>query len=197
VSPANKTKRGRTSPRATPGRSGPPVFLFVLIGIVAIAAIVTVLAVVTGKDDSTDTASGSPAPTLEGTDLAGEPLTIPAEGPKVVVFLAHWCPHCQAEVPLLVDWIDSGEVPDGVEVYGVATNNDPAADNYPADEWLAREGWEQPTLLDDEANTFATDYGVQGFPYIAFVDADGTIVSTTSGEQPISEIQSRAEALVS
>lgn len=196
MSPATKTQRGRTAPRPTSGRSGPPVFLLVLVGIVAVAALVTVAAVVTGGDDDSSS-SVATAPTLEGTDLDGQALTIPSEGPKVVVFLAHWCPHCQAEVPLLVDWIDAGEVPDGVEVYGVATSNDPNADNFPADEWLAREGWEQPTLLDDEANTFAADYGVQGFPFLAFVDADGTIVDTTSGEQPISAIQQRAEALVS
>jgi thiol-disulfide isomerase/thioredoxin len=132
-----------------------------------------------------------------GTDLEGEALTIPSEGAKLVVFLAHWCPHCQAEVPLLVDWIDSGDVPEGVEVYGVATSNDPNADNFPADAWLAEEGWEQPTLLDDEANTFANDYNVEGFPFLAFVDEDGTVVETMSGEKPISEVQAAAEDLVS
>ena len=167
--------------------------MLVLVGIVVVAVGITLLAVV--FDDSPSGGERA-APTLEGTDLEGQPLTIPSPGPKLVVFLAHWCPHCQAEVPLLVDWIDSGEVPDGVEVYGVATSNDPNADNDPADAWLAREGWVQPTLLDDEANTFADDYGVQGFPYLAFVDADGTIVETMSGEKPISEVQAAAEALV-
>jgi thiol-disulfide isomerase/thioredoxin len=170
--------------------------VLVLVGIVVVAALVTIAAVVTSGDDESSE-SGSLAPTLVGTDLEGEALTIPSEGAKLVVFLAHWCPHCQAEVPLLVDWIDSGDVPEGVEVYGVATSNDPNADNFPADAWLAEEGWEQPTLLDDEANTFANDYNVEGFPFLAFVDEDGTVVETMSGEKPISEVQAAAEDLVS
>lgn len=190
----SKTPVRRGRPSRPPAKQGPPVFLLVMVGIVVVALLVTVAAVLTSEDDSSS--EGRTAPTLEGVDLQGDPLTIPSEGPKLVVFLAHWCPHCQAEVPLLVDWIDSGGVPEGVEVYGVATANDPDAENFPADEWLAREGWEQPTLLDED-DQMALDYGVQGFPYLAFVDADGTIVDTLSGEQPISDVQERAEALVS
>ena len=32
----------------------------------------------------------------------------------MVVFLAHWCPHCNAEIPVLNEWRDSGEIPDGL-----------------------------------------------------------------------------------
>lgn len=191
---SNKTRRRPPAARAASGGNRPSPFVFVLIGVVAVAALVTVVAVISGGSDE-GSAAPLTAPTLEGTDTAGQPLTIPSEGPKLVVFLAHWCPHCQAELPLLVDWIDSGGVPDGVEVYGVSTAIDPNADNYPAEDWLAREGWEQPTLVDDD-NSDAAAYEVEGFPYMAFVDAGGTVVDTLSGEQPISEIQTRADALV-
>lgn len=190
---SNKTSRRPPAARA-PSTGRPSPFVFVLIGVVAVAALITVAAVISGGG-SDEGSGGLTAPTLEGTDTAGEPLTIPSEGPKVVVFLAHWCPHCQAELPLLVDWIDSGGVPEGVDVYGVSTAIDPNADNYPAEEWFAREGWAQPTLVDDD-NSDAAAYEVEGFPYLAFVDADGTVVDTLSGEQPISEIQTRADALV-
>ncbi|MGI8938357.1 MAG: TlpA family protein disulfide reductase [Iamia sp.] len=58
--------------------------------------------------DSADPAIGQVAPTLTGIDPAGDPVTIDpgAEGPMVIAFVAHWCPHCQAEVPRLVDLAD-------------------------------------------------------------------------------------------
>ena len=39
----------------------------------------------------------------------------------MVVVLAHWCPHCQRELPMLVDMIDVGDVPEGVSVVGLST----------------------------------------------------------------------------
>ena len=55
-----------------------------------------------------DAAAGMEAPTVTGTSLDGENLTFdPGEtGPAVVVFLAHWCPACNAEVPVLQELVD-------------------------------------------------------------------------------------------
>lgn len=186
-------QRGRARPPVA-RRRGPSPFMIGLVAVVIVAGIALVAVAATSDDDG-GSEVGEPAPALEGTDaLTGEALTIPSEGAKLVVFLAHWCPHCQAEVPLLVDWIDSGGVPEGVEVYGVATSNDPNADNFPADEWLEREGWAQPTLLDED-DSMAAAYGVEGFPYLAFVDESGEIVETLSGEQPIAEVEGLAESI--
>ena len=47
----------------------------------------------------TDTELGSTAPTVVGYDFMGQRVTIEDNGkPKLIVFLAHWCPHCQREV---------------------------------------------------------------------------------------------------
>ncbi|NCZ56650.1 MAG: hypothetical protein EBY86_08450 [Acidimicrobiia bacterium] len=51
--------------------------------------------------------------------------------PMLLVFLAHWCPHCQAEVPVLVKWNQSMLVPDNLDVIAVATGTDETAPNYP------------------------------------------------------------------
>ena len=92
-------------------------------------------------------------PKLAGQTFDGSDLTIdPADGkPKVIVFLAHWCPHCQAEVPLIKEYIDSGNAPSDVEFYSVATQTDAGKANYPPSGWLAREGWQPPVLLDDSS----------------------------------------------
>ena len=56
--------------------------------------------------DGADPALGARLPTLTGTGLDGKPLTIgPSGKPQVILIVAHWCPHCQAEVPRLVSWL--------------------------------------------------------------------------------------------
>ncbi|HEX2843870.1 MAG TPA: hypothetical protein VHP64_01345, partial [Candidatus Limnocylindria bacterium] len=74
-------------------------------------------------DPAADPAVGQSLPTLTGTDLDGEPITIaPSDGPMAVVVLAHWCEHCQAEVPVLVDYLASTGMPDGVRLVGLSTS---------------------------------------------------------------------------
>ncbi|MGH8872730.1 MAG: TlpA family protein disulfide reductase, partial [Acidimicrobiia bacterium] len=72
-----------------------------------------------------DAAVGLPAPTVTGADWEGNPVSIEPDGsPKIVLFLAHWCPHCQNEVPVVQDWVDAGNLPDDVELISVATSTD-------------------------------------------------------------------------
>ena len=40
--------------------------------------------------------------------------------PTLVVFLAHWCPHCQAEVPVIVKAIADWTIPE-IRAVAVAT----------------------------------------------------------------------------
>ena len=92
-----------------------------------------------------DPAIGSPIPTLTGTGIDGEPMTIAADdGPALVLFVAHWCPHCQREVPVVQEWVDAGNLPDDVALVTVSTSIDPSRPNYPPSAWLADEGWSSP-----------------------------------------------------
>ena len=60
-----------------------------------------------------DVSVGLTAPTVEGADWEGNPVTIEPNGtPKIIVFLAHWCPHCQADVPVIQQWVNDGNLPD-------------------------------------------------------------------------------------
>jgi cytochrome c biogenesis protein CcmG/thiol:disulfide interchange protein DsbE len=130
------------------------------------------------------------APAVSGEDFAGSPVSIGSDGrAKAIVFLAHWCPHCQAEVPVIQGWLDSGGAPADVDLYSVATSNDPSQPNYPPDAWLQGEGWTVPVLVDDGEDTAGRAFGVSAFPFFVFVDDQGNVVSRATGELSIDQLQ--------
>lgn len=129
------------------------------------------------------TASGAPAPNVEGQDFDDNVVTIDnADGrAKAIVFLAHWCQFCQQEVPNVQDWVDTtGGDPD-VDIYSVSTSMNSGRDNYPPSAWLEGEGWTAPVIRDDAENSVLLTYGAGGFPYWVFVNSDGTVALRTSG----------------
>lgn len=202
---APRARSNQVTKAAQAGQGGRNVWVIVaVIAVVAFAAIIAVaLSQESGSDDGASetaevTVSGQPlppmnngpeangmaAPELEGTDLAGDSISITNDGrPKVIGFFAHWCPHCQREVPVIVDWQEAGNQPDDVDFYGVSTSVSPGRDNYPPTAWFDDEDWTAPTMKDDEASSAYVAYGAGGFPYWVAVDADGNVVARVSGEQ--------------
>jgi cytochrome c biogenesis protein CcmG, thiol:disulfide interchange protein DsbE len=151
-----------------------------------------------------DTAVGQQVPVVSGVDYAGNEITVdPAtDGPTMIVLLAHWCPHCNAEIPVLNDWRDSGDIPDGLNIVGVSTGVEPDAPNFPPDEWLEDRDWQWPVLADDrppDAESPApamAAYGGTSYPTLVLVDGDGAVVQRLSGELPIDVIQPLVDDLV-
>ena len=134
---------------------------------------------------STDPAVGRLVPQINGSDLDGDPINLlTPQMPTVVVVVAHWCPHCQAEIPRLVEELRANGLPEGAEVVTVATSNLPTRPNYPAADWLDREGWFFDTLLDDDANTAGLALGVSSYPMTVWLDADHRVVLRTAGALP-------------
>ena len=132
-----------------------------------------------------DPAVGRAIPTLSGKSLTGDPMTLgPTDGPAAIVILAHWCPHCQAEVPVLVNYLASTGMPDGVKMIGLTTSINRAQPNYPPSAWLKREGWTVPTLIDDANSSALAALGIRNFPGFVFIDADGRVVQRRTGELP-------------
>jgi cytochrome c biogenesis protein CcmG/thiol:disulfide interchange protein DsbE len=131
-----------------------------------------------------DPGVGVVPPKLTGQTFDGSELVIdPEDGtPKMVMFVAHWCPHCQKEVPLVQDFIEQGRVPDGVEIYSVATATDRSQNNYPPSSWLSGVGWQPKVLLDNESQDAFASWGGTGYPYFVAVGADGKVVQRGSGE---------------
>ncbi|MCY3637219.1 MAG: redoxin family protein [bacterium] len=136
--------------------------------------------------EANDPAFGRPVPGLSGMSTDSTPVEwTPGERPAAIVFLAHWCPACQAEVAELTDWLDAGnELPDGVDLLSVVTLVDSDRDNYPPSQWLADEGWPFPILVDSADNEIAVALGQAGTPFWVFVFADGTLATRGSGRIP-------------
>lgn len=129
-----------------------------------------------------DPAIGAKAPALNGLGFDGSAVSVtPGNRPTIVMFVAHWCPHCQREVPLLVKWLAAG-VADGVDMRAVATSTDAKLPNYPPSSWLAGEGFDVPTLLDSTESAAASAYGLDAFPYFVAVDAKGNVTKRMAGE---------------
>ena len=128
-----------------------------------------------------DSALGLPAPEVRGTDFDGRDVAIVNDGRmKVVLFLAHWCSHCQTEVPEVQAWVDGGGKPDNVDLYGVATAIEEEGTNYPPDAWLERERWTSPVLVDTNDSVLRA-FGLTGFPTWVFINADGAVALRIGG----------------
>lgn len=143
-----------------------------------------------------DPAIGQPVPEVEGKAFDGTPVAIRADGrPKLILFLAHWCPHCQREVPVVQAWLDGNGMPKGVDLISVATAIDPNRPNYPPDTWLAREHWQPPVIVDGDGQ-IATRYGLSAFPYWVAVNANGTVAGRLTGELTPEQIDTIIASLV-
>lgn len=147
------------------------------------------------SDDVTaDPAVGAPAPTLVGLDYDGNPVRVDAaqDGPTLVVFLAHWCPHCNAEIPVLNELRDAGRFPDGLNIVAVSTAANAGRPNFPPGQWLEDKDWTYPAMADGvdvEAQSFiaADAYGVNAFPFVTLIDGDGDVAARWAGERTADE----------
>ena len=84
---------------------------------------------------------------------------------------------------MVVDWLETNELPSNVEVVAISTSVEPTAANYPPSKWFTRENWTPDVLLDSDSGELAKAFGLTSFPYWVVADASGTVVTQASGEQ--------------
>lgn len=146
-----------------------------------------------------ETATGLEYPDVKGQNFDGDAVTIDhTDGrAKGIVFLAHWCTHCQAEVPRVQAWLDATGGNADVDLYSVATSMNSGQPNYPPSDWLEGENWTVPTIRDDQDNSVLISYGAGGFPYWVFTNADGTVAIRTAGELSIEQLDTILNTLQS
>jgi len=156
----------------------------------SVAIVETAPVTVTGEplpeygDPANDPAVGMMAPVLSGASFAGTPVTIggPSDQLTFVVFLAHWCPACNAEIPELVDLAEAGDFPDGIDVVAVSTAAAEDRDNYPPSDWFAAEDWPFPVLADSPEVEALIAAGGNAFPFAMVLDTDGTVLVRKAGQ---------------
>jgi thiol-disulfide isomerase/thioredoxin len=139
-----------------------------------------------------DPAIGTAIPVVDGATFDGNAMTIggTTDGPTMYVFLAHWCPHCNDEIPELIELRNRDGLPEDMNVVAVSTAVDSSAPNYPPSEWIVDKEWpsEWPVMADSvESTTFVVNGG-SGFPYLTIVDADGNLLARDSGTKTAEEL---------
>lgn len=199
----------RVHPRRTPPpRHKQPPWMWIGIGAVVLIALVVAVVASQGSDSAKKSAAGvqetrpvtvsgtllprfsAPpgatgqlTPELHGKSFGGTPVNVTHDGrPKLVLFVAHWCPHCQNEIPKLAQYFKGTPLPAGVDLVTVATSTSSDQRNYPPSAWLQDEGWKTPVMADSKDGTAGEAFGVSAFPYFVAVDASGKVVAQTTGE---------------
>ena len=215
--------KGRTAssakgrPAAPPAKRRPPIAL--ISGIVLAIGLVTVIVLTMGLsgDDgplevgtptvtgdalalftttANDPAFGLPMPEVVGADFDGTPVSITRDGrAKMILFVAHWCSVCRQEVPIIMDWLPDADIPDNVDLYTVSTGVDRNQANYPPSEWLEDEGWTLPVVMDSDARTVASAFGLSAYPYFVFVDSEGNTVTRLTGGMTAENLDTLIAAL--
>lgn len=149
-----------------------------------------------------DPAIGTVPPVLIGEDGTGYVHTISPDidGPVLLVFLAHWCPACNQELPQLVQLAEQGVFPENLKIYAVLTAIDPSRPNFPPIDWLIGGGWPYDYVVDlpdmdlDGAWIAGDSFGLTSFPYMVLID-DGVVVDRWSGVSEPNELLARLAAV--
>lgn len=147
-----------------------------------------------GLDDTlpVDPAIGLATPVVTGATFDGNAMTIggPTDGPTLYVFLAHWCPACNAEVPELIELRNRRGVPTGMDVVAISTSVESTGPNYPPSEWFVDSDWpaEWPVLADSAESTSFVVNGGGAFPYLMIVGDDGAVLARDSGTKSAEEL---------
>jgi cytochrome c biogenesis protein CcmG/thiol:disulfide interchange protein DsbE len=130
-----------------------------------------------------DPAVGLPSPVVTALTYDDEEITLGAPGrAQVLVFLAHWCPVCDRELPTLRDVVNAGGVPDEVDLVLITTGVDPGRPNFPPRRWLANAGLgDVLTVRDGIGDPLMRAYGLRAYPAWAVIDAEGTVVARRQG----------------
>jgi thiol-disulfide isomerase/thioredoxin len=155
----------------------------------------TSLPVLEDNSGANDPAKGMTAPVVIGQDFDGNTVRIDAakDGVTLAVFLAHWCPHCNREVPRINELRDEGAFPADLHIVGISTGISSDRPNWPPSQWFKDMDWTYPVIADgvdmEKGNFLAADaYGLSGFPFMVMIGSDGKVLARMSGESEKADV---------
>ncbi|MEA2023845.1 MAG: TlpA disulfide reductase family protein [Actinomycetota bacterium] len=122
----------------------------------------------------------------------------PADGTaRAWLVWAHWCPHCQRELPPLSEWYtENADAYSNVELVSISSSIDPTRGN-PLEPYLDDLQLPFPTILDPDL-ALAEQFGLSAYPFWVFTGGDGTTLLRVAGYveiEQIAEIFDQLEAL--
>ena len=145
-----------------------------------------------------DAAVGMAMPVVDGATFDGNPVTVggSTDGATLYVFLAHWCPACNDEIPELIELDNRGGIPDGVNVVAISTAVEETGPNYPPSKWIVDKDWpaKWPVMADSVESTGFVVSGGGGFPYLVIADAEGNVLDRASGTKSAEELATWIQA---
>ena len=130
----------------------------------------------------TDNADASLAPDFELSDLQGNPLKLSSLRGKYVVidFWGSWCIWCIRGFPHMKEAY--AKYKDKMEILGVDCNDTESKWKAAVEEYALP--WLQVRCPDEQLQTLASQYNVEGFPTKVIIDPQGKIVKVVVGEDP-------------
>lgn len=215
IGPMATTSKKKKGAKAAPKPSQRNwAFPAVIVGVIVIGIVIVLIAVL-GKDSSPKSdvtlAGGGPgdsapvlsiegtaeqnaqAPKLSGVDMySGREVSLQdMQGkPTLVAVWAHWCPHCQKELPIIQQVSKEQGANFNFLTVTTAAGQQPAQAQYATPATLMQtQGITIPTLRDDGTKAMNA-LGVTGFPTLLMFDADGKLVGKASGEMPKDQLVS-------
>jgi len=100
---------------------------------------------------------------------------------------AHWCPHCQREMPAVSEWYaENADAYPNVELVSVTSSIDPSRGN-PLEPYLDELQTPFPVLVDDDLR-LAEQFGLNAFPFWVFTSPDGTTVLRVAGYLEVDQV---------
>lgn len=171
--------------RRAPVKRTTPVFVWIAITLVAVAAGYYVLQHRGAVEAASPvpalppSAASGTAPAFTLKDISGKNVSLADFKGKVVVldFWATWCPPCRKEIPDFIS-IQNEYGARGVQVVGIAL------DELPKVQAFARSnGMNYPVLMGNDAIT-AQYGGIEGIPTTFIIDRKGKIVERFEGFRP-------------
>ncbi len=137
-----------------------------------------------------DAALGVVLGEVTGTEYyTGEEMTFdPSDGvSRAWLIWAHWCPHCQREMPAVTDWYgENADAYPNVELVSITSAIDPSRGN-PLEPYLDELQTPFPVLVDDDSR-LADQFGLNAFPFWVFTSPDGTTVLRVAGYLEIDQV---------